>query len=322
MTFLKENFFFSIIIPSYNVEKYIERTIISLKNQNFDDYEIIIIDDFSTDTTLSVLNRLQLKYCFKLITLSSNKGVSNARNIGIENSKGEYLLFLDADDLLAEFSLKKLYNEITLNPDIDLLSFGYSLKKDNATKLMNNFKYNNSLFNSYDFLKLYFKREILQCMCSFIVKADIVLSNNIMFNTNTFYAEDQEFQIKCAYFSDKILYKSDILFHYIINDNSSVKKKISDKTITVIDVFNRLNNLFLGKKIYPYFQVFALNNYYSLFRKIVKENALYMINYKIVEFTQKKVRIIKGNKLSYKIYIIRSLDNLSKNLLIKIFKYF
>lgn len=93
---------FSIIVPTYNVEQYIEACIKSVINQNSDIlYEIICIDDHSTDHTVRIISNLQKQYdTIKLIQKEKNRGVSDSRNIGIDQARGEYVLFLDGDDYI------------------------------------------------------------------------------------------------------------------------------------------------------------------------------------------------------------------------------
>jgi len=91
---------FSIIIPAYNAEKYIERAINSVLNQTFQDFEIIVINDASVDNTAELVENLAKKNKkIKLINLKENKGQGAARNIGIKKARGEFIAFLDADDL-------------------------------------------------------------------------------------------------------------------------------------------------------------------------------------------------------------------------------
>ena len=98
----------SIIIPVFNSEKHIEKSIRSVTSQKFKNIEILVINDSSTDESYrKIQNISQNDYRIKSINLSKNQGVSNARNIGIQKSKSDYILFLDADDTLIKGSLTK-----------------------------------------------------------------------------------------------------------------------------------------------------------------------------------------------------------------------
>jgi len=101
----------SIIMPAYNAENTIKNTIESILNQNYDNYEIIVVDDGSTDNTQNIVKNIdnsKIKY-FKLET---NKGVSNARNFGIEKATGNYIMFIDSDDLYLDTMIEKMVNGI------------------------------------------------------------------------------------------------------------------------------------------------------------------------------------------------------------------
>lgn len=95
----------SIIVPAYNEEKYIEATLISVKNQNFEDYEIIVSDCYSSDNTVKIAEKYANKIVFSRI-----RSTAAARNIGAEHATGKYLIFLDSDTTLSEGYLKRIYD--------------------------------------------------------------------------------------------------------------------------------------------------------------------------------------------------------------------
>ncbi len=100
---------FSIIIPTYNSERTIKSSILSIFRQNLNDIEIIIIDDCSTDKTInSIKNIIGKKISYKIFKQKKNKGVSNCRNKGIKIARGEYIIFLDSDDFLEDSALIEL----------------------------------------------------------------------------------------------------------------------------------------------------------------------------------------------------------------------
>ena len=100
---MQKNFFVSVIIPVYNSDKFIGRCLRSIKKQTLDkkNYEIIVIDDCSTDNTLTVVRKLESEFDFKLISNSTNQGLMKTNNIGVKASSGEFLMILGHDDLLA-----------------------------------------------------------------------------------------------------------------------------------------------------------------------------------------------------------------------------
>jgi glycosyltransferase involved in cell wall biosynthesis len=122
----------SVIITSYNYDKFIERAIRSVFNQSIgrNEYELLIVDDASTDNTLKVLDNY--KEDVRLICLKTNKGLAAARNEGLRKSKGQYVLFLDADDYIHRDLLKLQSLYLTENNSIDAISTDYYIRHINA----------------------------------------------------------------------------------------------------------------------------------------------------------------------------------------------
>ena len=110
---------FSVIIPVYNAEKYIERAIDSIVKQDYKDYEMILINDGSTDRSLEIIQRLAERNTRIRVESIVNEGVSHARNKGIELANGEYVLFMDADDMHEENTLQQIEDFLVKydNPD-------------------------------------------------------------------------------------------------------------------------------------------------------------------------------------------------------------
>ncbi len=108
---------FSIIIPVYNVEKYLSRCLDSVINQTYKDYEVILVCDDSEDKSENVADEYVEKYGFIKIK-ASHTGLSRARNIGVEKAKGEFLVFLDSDDYLEKDFLETMQNNLADNPDL------------------------------------------------------------------------------------------------------------------------------------------------------------------------------------------------------------
>ncbi|MBR1397415.1 MAG: glycosyltransferase [Selenomonadaceae bacterium] len=104
----------SIIIPMYNAEKYIKTTLNSIKDQTFKNYEVVIVNDFSTDNSLKVVKKFikseSIGYKIKVVNLEENGGISNARNVGLKNACGKYVTFMDNDDMIIPKALETFVN--------------------------------------------------------------------------------------------------------------------------------------------------------------------------------------------------------------------
>jgi Glycosyltransferases involved in cell wall biogenesis len=116
------NLFFSIIIPAYNAEKYIDRAVKSVLDQKFNDYELIIVNDGSIDKTADIIEEYAKNNKeIKIINHDKNESLHIVRMDGVNNSNGQYILFLDADDYFTNDALNILEKEIKKNPDYDFL---------------------------------------------------------------------------------------------------------------------------------------------------------------------------------------------------------
>ena len=114
----------SVIVPVYNVEKYLSRCIDSILNQTYKDYEIILIDDGSKDSSGKICDEYAKNHNNISVIHTKNRGLSAARNTGTENSHGEYITFVDSDDLISNSFLSDLYTLIVNNnADISLCNF-------------------------------------------------------------------------------------------------------------------------------------------------------------------------------------------------------
>ena len=119
---MKETFF-SIIVPVYNTEKYINETLNSVLSQNYSNFEIVCVNDGSTDGSLEILNQLSNSDNRVKVIDIKNGGPANARNVGLQNAQGEYILFLDSDDLMEQNALEKINKQIIKNRQPNLLVF-------------------------------------------------------------------------------------------------------------------------------------------------------------------------------------------------------
>lgn len=234
---------FSVIIPCYNICDYIEATILSVLSQNYEDYEVIVINDGSTDNTFDVVSRFRENSKVKIFN-KENGGVSSARNLGIEKSKGDYLLFLDGGDILKDGVFLEV--EKYLLSAIDMVSFGFIRVNDSAIDYYSFKEYDGMIFTGESFLLKYFQMKIKQCMCSFVVRRDLIKNHAIVFDENTYGSEDQEFQIKCILNSSNVFYLSDIFFHYLVQGNSATTT-FSEKHLTILDVYERLQEYIKNK---------------------------------------------------------------------------
>lgn len=196
----------SIIIPLYNVEEYIEETLESIINQTMDNFEIIIIDDGSTDKSSVIIERYLKMYNNINYIYQKNSGPGKARNRGLEIARGEYIVFVDSDDILPEDAILKRYNDAKQsNADIAVCATHlYDGEKDWPIK--NHFFKEGDKYIERDF-------ELLWMMgpCNKIYKRETI--KNIRFPENINYGEDQVFVLR-SYLEANKIYSSQYVGYY------------------------------------------------------------------------------------------------------------
>lgn len=199
---------FSIIIPVYNGEKHIEKCLNSIENQTYSNYEVIVINDGSTDDTLSILKNYDVEIIDK-----ENEGQGIARNRGINKAKGDYILFVDADDFLDKKTLEKI-NEILENKKYDIITYGYIIEE----KPLNSFLLNIEGEIKEDFSKLLSKKyyfSVDTAYCKAFLK-----NNNIFFGEGYIY-EDYEFWLKVCINVKSAYVTRDKMYNIVKHKNSS-----------------------------------------------------------------------------------------------------
>ena len=231
----------SIIAPVYNVEKYLNRCLDSILNQNFSDYEILLIDDGSTDDSGKICDDYASKDPRIRVFHKQNGGVSSTRNLGIEHAKGEWLLFIDSDDEIIEDSLGKLFES---SSEVDLITTepihifnGKAAKspllisrtftpEQYAFCLLTTY---NGLYQGYDATKVF--------------KRSIIIENNLRFDSDITYNEDRLFVMRYLCKCTKVLYADSQFYIYHHREDSAMginEKSISQKSITELYAFQRM----------------------------------------------------------------------------------
>ena len=211
----------SLIVPVYNAQAYLEETIESLRNQTFQDIEIICVDDGSTDNSRYILHALSQKDSRIKLIEQKNQGVSLARNAGISFSTGSILMFVDADDLLVPWACEKVQN-IFDNEHCDVLTFGIEVFPPNAAplSLKKELIPRDVTYETFH-PNLLFKENSRPYACRSAVNAELVKNNNIAFEPELALGEDQVFYFDIYPLAHKTILSSEVLYHYRMNAESA-----------------------------------------------------------------------------------------------------
>lgn len=239
--------FISVIVPAYNASKYIEKCIQSVLNQDYNNFELIVINDGSTDNTLKILNKLSEKDNRIKIFNQENSGVSSARNLGLQKAVGKYITFLDSDDSLLENALSSFISEINDNVDFVICSTR-EIKLSTMEVLLKRKSFNNKDEIKSNFLDFdtYIRRPWAN-----LYRKSIIDNYNIKFPIDISFGEDHIFNLEYLKHTEKAVVISDkIVYNYIIAHNGlclkyhenmhQIEKKIYLK---IVDFFGGLNNI-------------------------------------------------------------------------------
>lgn len=294
--------FFSVIIPLYNKENFIENTILSVLNQTFQDFEIIVVNDGSTDKSEEIVLSI-ITDKLKLIQHNKNEGLSSARNTGINNASSKYITFLDADDLWQKKFLEKILFLIQKYPSASLFATNYT--EVHATQIKLNPKTNLKNFEDHGIVSDFFEASLYQPIycCSSLCIEKSVFETIGYYNKKITYGEDIDFNIR-ANLLFKLAYFSKFYVDYIQNsENQITNKGITNKNIPNFGNYENLANNNLNLKKYLDFNryVFAkmykiendLINYTKLKNEINPNNKISGLNYKQLLLLRSPIFILK-----------------------------
>lgn len=254
---------FSVIVPAYNVQDYIVSCIDSILKQSFRDYEIILVNDGSTDATFDHCQELCKKNtCIKLVN-KENGGLSSARNVGINQAEGDYLLFLDGDDFWRDDDFLENLNCIieTNSPDTIIFPYSYYYAKDRIREYQFNLSEIPSSSNNFsDNLYSLIDNGIwYPSACNKCIRRDIVAINNISFPLNM-TSEDVKWCFELSqHIASYYIYNKGV-YMYRQNREGSISYKLKMKNLE--DLFLNIENVLSGSKKNRDANYLYLSHYY------------------------------------------------------------
>lgn len=246
----------SIVMPVYNIEKYLKECLDSILNQTFKDFEIICVDDGSKDNSLNILNEYAKKDLrFKIIS-QENSGAGVARNNGLSRAQGEFIIFLDSDDYFEPTMLEEMYNKAQdFNADLVVSSakkvneIGGVIENTNPLwPIKLDITPMNTVFNWRDY-----PEDILNMFCVIpwnkLCKRDMLIKNNIRFQ-NLLSSNDVSFGHKVQICAERIVVFDRQLINYRYNHIESISKTRADGTINIIHSANEVKDFLINKGVY------------------------------------------------------------------------
>ena len=217
--------FFTVIIPLYNKENYVENALKSILNQTFIDFEVLIINDCSTDKSVSKIEPY-LSEKVRIIHHEKNKGLSATRNTGIKNAKADYVCYLDADDLWKPTFLETIYRLIINFPEAKI--YGTNYEEVYGTQLLKPINGSEELNDNFEGILNFFKINIKQGIYN---HGSVCFHKHVFekvgyYNEQITFSEDIDFNIRANYFFKLAYSNSNHMSYFMQTDNQITRNSI------------------------------------------------------------------------------------------------
>ncbi len=238
----------SVIVPVYNVEKYIHKCIDSILAQDFQETEIIIVDDGSTDSSGSIVDEYANQFPEKIIVLhQENCGQGEARNKGIEIARGDYIIFVDSDDYLEKNALTILFNEIN-DSNSEIAVCGIRRVDEMGNYLSSEIDTGFPLHTCINIKECKGVVAISPSPCNKLIKKTLFTENRITFPSKVWY-EDFRTIPKVLAFAKTISFTDECLYNYFQRPGSTMRNSNTERNHEIIDAMEDLMSFFKSKNL-------------------------------------------------------------------------
>lgn len=298
----------SVIVPVYNGEKYLKKCIESIINQTYKNLEIIIIDDGSSDNSIEIINKYAYKDKRIKLFKQKNLGVSAARNLGIKNSTGELLTFIDCDDWIELNTYQLLINELEFNnSELAMYSFVREYKRKQVFEklpfeevtLIKNKDITYNLIANLIAGESENECPIMGSVWRCIFKKSLIEKYNIFFDVSISFGEDLIFLIEYLLKCKRVSILNKHLYHYRFQEMSAISRYNDDLWDKSLKLNNKLNEIFnsnelIRKRIDKALAVALVRNMFNVFHKDNKSN--FYRKYRQVKFILNNKQVIRLRK--------------------------
>ena len=251
---MKESKLLSVIVPVYNREKYLEECLETIINQEYKNIEILIIDNGSTDGSRAIINQYEAKDSRIKSYFTENLGVSAARNLGIAESKGEYIAFVDSDDWIDIKMYLEMINKIEDNNcDVALCSFVREVTQQVKWNEILPFKSEEKLEGEDLYKRLVLnlvsfederKESIMGAIWRCVFKAELIKKNEIFFDVQMHFAEDLIFCLDAFLKSNSVFILNKAFYHYRFTESSITSQYKSDHFSRQLLIYEKVKEAF------------------------------------------------------------------------------
>ena len=266
----------SVIVPVYNVEKYLKRCLESILVQSWNDYEIILVDDGSTDSSAQICDLYAEKYEMIRVIHKENKGLSDTRNRGIEEASGEYVYFPDSDDWLEPNTFSEL-SDVIEELTYDIISFNREFVTSEEDKLISAKSRIQKLSGKQALLEMMKQSDVTGFANDKIYRKKLFLDNDIEFPVGKYY-EDLGTNYKLFLKATKVYVTNQKYYHYLITNPDSITQSWNEQKLQ--DMFGFYREIYYSPLIREKFeeleieilQAFYINGLIHILSSLYKSN--------------------------------------------------
>lgn len=311
----------SVIIPVYNVEKYLNKCIDSVLSQTYTNFELILIDDGSTDSSSRICDEYAQKDNRVIVVHKKNGGVSAARNMGLELSKGEYITFVDSDDYVDADFFEVALKEIVEN-NADVFVSGLTMEYYNNGHIVKEQQYGierDCIYITKELLEAWAKEEFPSiCMCGPWCKLykSKTIKNKVEFNESMSLGEDTYFNLDVLLGVEKLFFSKCVFYHYRRENENSLFSRLHKNIYEILQsVYEKRRNVMVknecGKdsfdfleKIYFYDLTGNLIKVFQHKGKTTKKERKVFVKKIALDANVRKLKIKQINRIRFKLILL------------------